>query len=78
MCACTPPTTLQGGGQNPSLPELQEIQKRLTALGYDTQGTDGRVGPDTMKAVRAFQQKTGISPADGYPGLKVLARARQG
>ena len=31
-----------------------------------------------MKAVRAFQQKTGISPADGYPGLKVLARVRQG
>ena len=67
-----------GGERRLLLGELQEIQKRLTALGYDTQGTDGRVGPDTMKAVRAFQQKTGIEPADGYPGLKVLARARQG
>jgi lytic murein transglycosylase len=67
-----------GGERRLTLAELQEIQARLTALGYDTQGSDGRVGPDTMKAVRAFQQKTGISPADGYPGVKVLARVRQG
>jgi lytic murein transglycosylase len=67
-----------GGERRLKLAELQEIQQRLTALGYDTQGTDGRVGPDTMKAVRAFQQKVGLSPADGYPGLKVLARVRQG
>jgi membrane-bound lytic murein transglycosylase B len=67
-----------GGERRLTLAELQEIQQRLTALGYDTQGSDGRVGPDTMKAVRAFQQKTGITPADGYPGLKVLARVRQG
>jgi lytic murein transglycosylase len=67
-----------GGERRLKLAELQEIQQRLTALGFDTQGTDGRVGPDTMKAVRAFQQKVGLSPADGYPGLKVLARVRQG
>ncbi len=67
-----------GGERRLTLSELQEIQKRLTAMGYDTQGTDGRVGPDTMRAVRAFQEKTGITPADGYPGLKVLAGVRQG
>jgi lytic murein transglycosylase len=66
-----------GGERRLKLAELQEIQQRLTALGYDTQGVDGRVGSDTMKAVRAFQQKVGLSPADGYPGLKVLARLRQ-
>src|SRR5829696_7049956 len=54
-----------GGERRLTLAELQEIQQRLTALGYDTQGSDGRVGPDTMKAVRAFQQKVGITPADG-------------
>ena len=32
----------------------------------------------TMRAVRAFQQKAGLAPADGYAGLKVLARLRQG
>ena len=29
------------------------------------------------RAVRDFQRKVGISPADGYAGLKVLARLRQ-
>jgi len=67
-----------GGERRMTLTEMQEIQQRLTALGFDTKGTDGRVGPDTMQAVRAFQQKVGLSPADGYPGLKVLARLRQG
>jgi hypothetical protein len=66
-----------GGERRLTLAELQEIQKKLTAAGFDTQGTDGRVGPDTVKAVRAFQQKYNLSPADGYPGLKVLAKARQ-
>jgi lytic murein transglycosylase len=67
-----------GSERTPTLAEVQEIQKRLTALGYNTAGTDGRVGADTMKAVRAFQQKAGMQPADGYAGVKLLARLRQG
>ena len=67
-----------GGERTPTLAEVQEIQRRLTALGFDTDGTDGRVGRETMVAVRAFQRKTGLEPADGYAGLKVLARLRQG
>jgi membrane-bound lytic murein transglycosylase B len=59
-----------------TLPEVQETQRRLTAAGYDTGGTDGRVGRDTMLAVRNFQTKAGLSPADGYPGLKVLEKLR--
>ena len=62
----------------PTLAEVQEIQKRLTALGFDTGGTDGRVGNDTMLAIRNFQRKVGMEPADGYAGLKLLARLRQG
>jgi membrane-bound lytic murein transglycosylase B len=61
-----------------ALAEVQELQRRLTALGFDTDGSDGRVGRDTQRAVREFQRKVGISPADGYAGLKVLARLRQG
>jgi len=61
-----------------TLAEVQELQRRLTALGFDTDGSDGRVGRDTQRAVRDFQRKVGISPADGYAGLKVLARLRQG
>ncbi len=58
--------------------EVQEMQVRLTKAGFDTGGTDGRVGNDTMKAIQDFQVKAGLVPADGYGGLKVLARLRQG
>ena len=57
---------------------MQEIQRRLTALGFDTGGADGRVGNDTMLAVRDFQRKAGIDPPDGYAGVALLARLRQG
>ncbi len=67
-----------GGERTPTLAELQEIQKRLTALGFDTEGADGRVGNATMIAVRDFQRKVGMEPADGYAGVKLLARLRQG
>jgi len=67
-----------GGERTPTLAEVQEIQTRLTALGFDTGGTDGRVGNDTMIAVRNFQRKAGMQPADGYAGVKLLARLRQG
>jgi lytic murein transglycosylase len=67
-----------GGERALTLAEIQEIQERLTKLGFDTRGTDGRVGHATMTAVQNFQRKVGIEPADGYPGLKVLARLRQG
>ncbi len=66
------------GERTPTLAEVQEIQKRLTDLGFDTGGTDGRVGNDTMIAVRNFQRKAGMQPADGYAGVKLLARLRQG
>ncbi len=61
-----------------TLAEVQEMQTRLTRAGFDTGGTDGRVGNDTMQAVRDYQTKMGLLPADGYGGLKVLARLRQG
>ncbi len=67
-----------GSERAPTLAEIQEIQRRLTALGYDTGGADGRVGRDTMRAAQAFQNKVGMTPADGYPGLALLARLRQG
>jgi len=61
-----------------TLAEVQEMQTRLTKAGFDTGGTDGRVGNDTMQAIRDYQVKMGLDPADGYGGLKVLARLRQG
>jgi membrane-bound lytic murein transglycosylase B len=61
-----------------TLAEVQEMQTRLTKAGFDTGGTDGRVGNDTMAAIRDYQLKMGLQPADGYGGLNVLARLRQG
>ncbi|MEZ5765225.1 MAG: lytic murein transglycosylase [Xanthobacteraceae bacterium] len=59
-----------------TLAEIQELQTRLTRAGFDTGGTDGRVGLQTMQAVKNFQIRAGMTPADGYGGLKVLARLR--
>jgi len=55
---------------------VQEMQTRLTKAGFDTGGTDGRVGNMTMLAARNFQQKAGMAPTDGYLGLKLLAKLR--
>ena len=65
-----------GSERAPTLAEVQEMQKRLTAAGFDTGGTDGRVGNMTMAAARGYQQKAGLVPADGYLGLKLLAKLR--
>jgi membrane-bound lytic murein transglycosylase B len=67
-----------GGERLQTIAEVQEIQRRLTALGYDTDGTDGRAGRDTLRAAAAYQKKVGFEPADGYPGIRLLARLRQG
>src|ERR1700723_1768657 len=61
-----------------TLSEVQEMQVRLTKAGFDTGGHDGRVGNDTMQAVKNYQSRKGMQAADGYGGLKVLARLRQG
>jgi membrane-bound lytic murein transglycosylase B len=67
-----------GSEPAPTLAEVQEIQRRLTALGYDTGGIDGRIGNDTMLAAQNYQRKIGMVPADGYAGVGLLARLRQG
>lgn len=55
--------------------EKQELQKRLTAMGYDTQGVDGIIGPNSRDAVRAFQKARGLVP-DGYVSGRVLQAVR--
>jgi membrane-bound lytic murein transglycosylase B len=55
--------------------ERVEMQERLTAAGYDTQGIDGRIGPNTIAAIRGFQRSVGMLP-DGYASTLVLDRLR--
>lgn len=55
--------------------ERKELQRRLTAAGFDTVKIDGKIGPLTIDAVRAYQRSQGLEP-DGYASLAVLKRLR--
>jgi membrane-bound lytic murein transglycosylase B len=55
--------------------EKQEMQERLTRAGFDTQGSDGIIGPNTIAAIRAFQKTEGLTP-DGYASYDLLQRLR--
>jgi membrane-bound lytic murein transglycosylase B len=56
--------------------ERQEIQQRLTAAGFDTGGIDGRIGPNTIAAIRGYQRSAGLTP-DGYASPDLLTRLRR-
>ncbi|TNC72368.1 lytic murein transglycosylase [Rubellimicrobium roseum] len=58
-----------------TLPERVALQERLTALGFDTGGTDGNVGPRTIQAIRDFQTSRGLAPT-GFAAPSVLAALR--
>ena len=58
-----------------SFDEKIEMQTRLTRAGFDTEGLDGIIGPNTIAAVRAFQATVGLLP-DGYASLDILNRLR--
>ena len=55
--------------------ERVELQRLLTAKGFDTVKLDGRIGPLTINAVRAYQMATGLLP-DGYASLRLLETLR--
>lgn len=53
--------------------ERMLLQRRLTANGFDTGGSDGVIGRNTRAAIRAYQEKTGL-PVTGEPSLELLQR----
>ncbi|MEM8627398.1 MAG: lytic murein transglycosylase [Pseudomonadota bacterium] len=55
--------------------ERKELQQRLTNAGFSTQGVDGRIGPNTIAAIRQFQKARGLTP-DGYPSMTLLNKLR--
>ena len=55
--------------------ETEELQKRLLALGYYNGNVDGKIGPGSRDAIKAFQSRSGLT-ADGHPSKEVLTRLR--
>jgi lytic murein transglycosylase len=53
--------------------DRQELQRRLTAAGFDTEGSDGVIGAKTRAAIEAFQRAQGL-PLTGEPTLELLRR----
>jgi len=51
--------------------QSQALQRALTELGYSTNGVDGIIGPNTRRALQAFQADRGL-PADGYAGRQAF------
>ena len=58
-------------------PAVRNLQKRLTALGFDTGGIDGEFGKQTDTAVRAFQKAKGLD-VDGVAGAGTIAALKGG
>lgn len=48
-----------------SFSDKKALQSALTRQGFDTKGIDGRLGPNSYRAIRAWQKANGF-PADGY------------
>ncbi|MEO0961184.1 MAG: lytic murein transglycosylase [Pseudomonadota bacterium] len=58
-----------------TLSEAKEMQRKLTAIGFDTGGVDGIIGPMSRKAIRGFQGSLG-QPQDGFATEKLLEKIR--
>jgi membrane-bound lytic murein transglycosylase B len=55
--------------------DRQELQRLLTAAGFDTGGSDGVIGTKTREAISAYQASVGL-PVTGEPSLDLLRRLR--
>lgn len=53
-----------------------ELQRRLSARGYDPGGVDGIIGPRTRAAVKRFQKEID-QPNDGFPTQELLDQLRR-
>ncbi len=56
-----------------SFTQKKQMQARLTQLGFDTKGVDGQIGPNSRRAIRAWQKSNGLI-ADGYVDLAIWNR----
>jgi membrane-bound lytic murein transglycosylase B len=57
--------------------ERAELQQLLARVGLYNGAIDGKIGPQSREAIRAFQSGRGM-PADGFVGLRLLETLRSG
>jgi membrane-bound lytic murein transglycosylase B len=57
--------------------ELEELQRHLAAAGYYSGEIDGKLGPASREAIRAYQEQRGLT-ADGFGGIQLLRILRSG
>ena len=55
--------------------ELRELQSQLARTGHYKGSIDGKIGPMSRAAIRAYQVRAGLA-ADGYAGALLLNRLR--
>ncbi|KQT07505.1 murein transglycosylase [Methylobacterium sp. Leaf399] len=61
------------GDRIPTPEEIRTLQTRLTERGHAAGGIDGKIGPRTRAAIRAYQASVGLTP-DGYADGVLLDR----
>jgi lytic murein transglycosylase len=59
-----------------NMAQARDLQTRLKKMGYDVGKIDGKFGDTGQTALRAYQEKHGLTP-DGYPTLALLQRVRK-
>ncbi|SHL49978.1 membrane-bound lytic murein transglycosylase B [Roseovarius marisflavi] len=55
-----------------SFDQRMEMQRRLQRKGFGIEKIDGIIGPNTVEAIRSFQETVGATP-DGFPSQELLA-----
>jgi len=55
-----------------SFDQRMEMQRRLKRKGFGVEKIDGIIGPNTVEAIRSFQNSVGATP-DGFPSQDLLA-----
>ena len=55
--------------------ERRALQAALNAAGFNAGPVDGKIGPGTRRAIRAYQRAAGL-PQDGWASLSLLERLR--
>ena len=58
LAVCAWPPAFAGSDQQ----QIHQVQKRLDHLGYQPGPRDGRMGPQTRKAIERFQRDHGLPP----------------